>query len=224
VARVTLSFDNGPDPDITPRVLDVLRHRGAPAQFFVLGQHLADPAHSRLVERARDEGHVVGNHSFSHRVPLGEDPRPDAVEREIAATERLLAPLVPGPKRFRPFGGEGALGPHLLSPAAVDYLVVHNYSCILWNSVPRDWIDPHGWVARAIDDCATRPHSLVVLHDIPNACLAGLENFIDTVRDRGIEFVLEVPRDCAPIVDGRVVSDLTGLVSSAGSSAARITQ
>jgi peptidoglycan-N-acetylglucosamine deacetylase len=224
VPRVTLSFDNGPDPDVTPRVLDVLRHRGVSARFFVLGQHLADPARSRLVERARDDGHLVGNHSFSHRIPLGEDPRPDAVEREIAATERLLTPLVPGPKWFRPFGGEGALGPHLLSRASVDYLVAHNYTCILWNSVPRDWIDPDGWPARAITDCARTSHTVIVLHDIPNACLVRLENFIDTVRDHGIEIVLDVPHDCTPIMDGRVVGDLTGLISSSDTIAMHTTQ
>lgn len=213
VPRVTLSFDNGPDPDITPRVLDVLGRRGAPAQFFVLGRHLGDPARSRLVERARDEGHLVGNHSFSHRIPLGEDTRPDAVDREIAATERLLSPLVPGTRRFRPFGGEGALGRHLLSRAAVDYLVANRYSCILWNSVPRDWIDPAGWITRAVADCSARSHTVVVLHDIPNACLAGLENFIDTVRECGMELVLDIPDDCAPIIDGRIATDLGALVA-----------
>jgi peptidoglycan-N-acetylglucosamine deacetylase len=214
VPRVTLSFDNGPDPDVTPRVLDVLRGRGVTAHFFVLGKHLADRARRRLVERAREEGHLVGNHSFSHATPLGEDPRADAVEREIAATEALLTPLVPGPKRFRPVGG-GALGPHLLSRGAVDYLVAHDYSCILWNSVPRDWIDPAAWVPRALADCAAHPHTVVVLHDIPGACLAALPDFLDALQDRSMELVPELPAACLPIVHGRVVADLDGLVSPA---------
>jgi len=163
MTRVALSFDNGPDPDVTPAVLDVLRDRGVPAQFYVLGKWLADPRCRRLVERARDEGHTIGNHSFGHAVPLGEDPRPDAVAIEIAATEALLAPLWPGARRFRPFGGGGVIGRHLLSPGAVDYLVAHRYSCILWNSVPRDWIDPGGWPARALADCA-EAYSDSILH------------------------------------------------------------
>jgi len=212
--RVALSFDNGPDPDVTPAVLDVLRDRGVTAQFYVLGKHLVDPRRRRLVERARDEGHVIGNHSYSHGVPLGQNLRPDAVTAEIAATEALLAPLVPG-KRFRPFGG-GALGRHLLSPAAVAYLVDHGYSCILWNSVPRDWIDPEGWPRRALTDCAARPHTLLVLHDIAHACLAGLAGFIDAARAEGFELVCDVPADCAPIVDGRIVASLDGLVAAIG--------
>lgn len=211
--KIALSFDNGPDRDVTPAVLDVLRDRGVTAQFYVLGKQIGDPAGRRLVERARDDGHVIGNHSFSHAVPLGLDDRPDAAQAEIGATEALLAPLVPGPRRFRPFGDGGALGRHLLSRRAVDYLVAHRYSCILWNSVPRDWLDPDGWPARALADCATRPHTLLVLHDVPNACLAGLPGFIDAARARGFELVCDVPPECAPIVDGRIVGRLDHIVA-----------
>jgi peptidoglycan/xylan/chitin deacetylase (PgdA/CDA1 family) len=212
--RVTLSFDNGPDPEVTPRVLDVLRRRAVIAQFFVLGKHLVEPAGRRLVERARDEGHLIGNHSFSHDTPLGKDPRTDAVAREVVATEALLAPIIAGAKRFRPFGGGGVLGRHLLSRSAVGYLVAHGYSCVLWNSVPRDWVEPGAWVARALADCATRAHSVVVLHDIPHACLAGLESFIDLARDRGLALVSDLPLDCTPILDGRIVGDLGPIVAA----------
>jgi peptidoglycan-N-acetylglucosamine deacetylase len=213
--RVTLTFDNGPDPDVTPRVLDVLQRRGVTAHFFVLGKWLAEPARRRCVERARDDGHLIGNHSFSHATPLGDDPRPDAVDREIAATEALLAPIAPGPRRFRPFGGGGALGPHLLSRRAVDYLVAHGYSCVLWNSVPRDWIEPDAWVPRALADCAAGPHTVVVLHDIPGAALAGLDDFVAALRDRGAELVPELPADCVPILDGRIVGELGAIVAPA---------
>jgi peptidoglycan/xylan/chitin deacetylase (PgdA/CDA1 family) len=210
--RITLSFDNGPDPDVTPQILDVLRRRGVTAHFFVLGKQLATPIGQRLVARARDEGHLIGNHSYSHEVPLGDDPRPDAAEREIAATDALLAALVTGPKRFRPFGGSGVLGPHLLSGRAVDYLVAHGYSCVLWNCVPRDWSEPDAWAARALVDCATRAHTLLVLHDIPNACLSLLEPFLDAVQSHGMQLVAELPSECIPIVDGRIVADLGELV------------
>jgi len=213
-ARVTLSFDNGPHPDVTPQVLDLLAARGARAHFFVLGKHLDDPARRRLVERARDDGHLIGNHSFSHSAPLGRDTRPDAVEREIAATEALLADLAPGPRRFRPAGGGGVLGPHLLSRRAVDYLVDRAYTCVLWNSVPRDWVDPDGWVPRALAECAERPHTVVVLHDVPGASLAGLPTFLDALRDRGAELVTDLPADCTPITDGRIVGDLGDLVAA----------
>jgi peptidoglycan/xylan/chitin deacetylase (PgdA/CDA1 family) len=214
MSRITLSFDNGPDPEVTPRVLDVLRSSGVTAHFFVLGRLIESEQGYRLAARARDEGHLIGNHSFSHTIPLGEDPRADAVEVEIAATEALLVPLVAdGPRRFRPFGGGGVLGPHLLSPRAVDYLTTHGYSCVLWNSVPRDWVDPVGWVENALVECASLPHALVVLHDIPGACLDGLERFIHAARERGMEFGSDLPLECVPICEGRVVGDLAGIVA-----------
>src|ERR1041385_8555711 len=109
--KLTLSFDNGPHPEVTPAVLDVLRDRGVTAQFYVLGKRIAQPEGRRMVERVRDAGHAIGNHSLSPGPPLGRAGRPDAVEAEIAATEALLAPLVRGPRRFRPFGDGGVIGP-----------------------------------------------------------------------------------------------------------------
>lgn len=216
--RVTLSFDNGPDPHVTPRVLDVLARAGAKAHFYVLGKHLADSVGRRTVERARDEGHVVGNHSFSHEVPLGDDPREDSVEREIAATEALLSPLVRGPALFRPFGSGGVLGPHLLSARAVSYLVERRYSCVLWNSVPRDWEDPEGWPSRALADCEHLEHAVVVLHDVPGASLDRLEVFLGELLARGAELTTDLPSSCTPIVDGAITGDLSALVRSASPS------
>jgi peptidoglycan/xylan/chitin deacetylase (PgdA/CDA1 family) len=213
MTRVTLSFDNGPDREVTPRVLDLLGARGFRAHFFVLGKHLAERSGRALVARAFDEGHLIGNHSYSHGMPLGVDAREDAVEAEIAATEALLSGLTPGEKRFRPFGGGGVIGPHLLSARAVDYLVMRAYTCVLWNSVPRDWEDPKGGSERALDDCETRAHTLLVLHDIPGACLDGLARFLDQATARGFEFSLELPPECVPIVGGRVVGDLRTIVA-----------
>lgn len=207
--RVTLTFDNGPDPEVTPRVLDVLAAHDARAHFYVLGKWLGEPARRRCVVRARDAGHLIGNHSFSHATPLGDDPRPDAVAREIIATADALADLLgEAPKRFRPFGGGGALGRHLLSPAAAEYLCVHGYSCVLWNSVPRDWIDPQAWPALALADCGELGHAVVVLHDLPNASLAGLDGFLAMLRAGGAEITTALPPCCTPIVDGYAVTDL----------------
>jgi peptidoglycan-N-acetylglucosamine deacetylase len=66
-ASVFLTFDDGPDPDWTPQILDLLSRAGVRATFFVIGeQALREPA---LVRRIAAEGHVVGNHTFSHRHP-----------------------------------------------------------------------------------------------------------------------------------------------------------
>lgn len=212
--RITLTFDNGPDENVTPAVLDLLREKNLKAHFFVLGKFLGTPKLKALVERAHDEGHVVSNHSFTHEIPLGNDQRVDAVEKEIVATEKLLNEITHGEKRFRPFGGGGVLGPHLLSKSAVRYLTENKYSCLLWNCVPRDWVDQKEWCARALADCETREHTVLVLHDIPNACLEFLDEFLTTALARNFSFVLELPDDCVPIRDGKIARDLSALVAA----------
>lgn len=211
--RVTLTFDNGPDPDVTPRVLDILRDKRAPSHFFVLGKHLATEWGQRCVARARDEGHIVGNHSYTHEIPLGEDPSADAVAREIVATERLLAPLDLGAHRFRPFGGGGKIGPHLLSRAAVAHLEAERYTCVVWNSVPRDWVDP-GWMPTALAQCEALDHAVVVLHDIADASLASLPAFVDEIRARGWEITQDLPDDCVPMKAGVPALALAAMIGS----------
>src|SRR5204862_7283673 len=64
--QIALTFDDGPDPDVTPRVLDVLRAHGAKATFFVLGERAA--RFPDVVRRIRDEGHALGTHTQHHRL------------------------------------------------------------------------------------------------------------------------------------------------------------
>ena len=215
MGEVALSFDNGPDPEVTPMVLDVLARRGVKASFFVLGMHLASRERMKLAERAVAEGHRVGNHSYTHRVPLGLDTAPEAVEREIGATERILGMLAQNPKLFRPFGGGGKIGPHLLSPAAVEHLTANNYTCVLWNSVPEDWIDQDAWCGRAIADAASREHTLVVMHDILPRAMGHLDGFIGAILDAGHRITDTFPAECVPIEGGEIVRDISGFVSRA---------
>ena len=213
MSEVALSFDNGPDPQVTGHVLDVLARRGVKASFFVLGSRLADPEARKLTERSSAEGHWIGNHSWSHKIPLGNDSRPDAVETEIAATERALSGLADSRRLFRPFGGGGKIGHHLLSPAARDYLIANHHTCVLWNCVPEDWIDQDAWVGRALEQCAASPRALVVLHDILPQAMTHLDRFIGSLLDAGHRIVQDYPPECVPIDRGVVKGDLSGFVA-----------
>ena len=73
---------------------------------------------------------------------------------------------------------------------------------MLWNCVPRDWVDPIGWVGRALDDIASRDHTLVVLHDIDSGAMQHLPRFLDALLDGGVQFTLELPDDCVPVKKG----------------------
>ena len=81
---LTLTFDNGPEPGVTPRVLDILRERGIKATFFVIGEKLGDPERRGLAARAHDEGHWIGNHTFTHTVPLGQQHDPETARTRSA--------------------------------------------------------------------------------------------------------------------------------------------
>ena len=208
--RVTLSFDNGPSR-ATAQVLDVLRARGVRASFFVVGEQLRRPGARALAERAVAEGHRLGNHSLTHATPLGvADDAADA-EREIDAMQALLGDLVPGERFFRPFGGGGIIDGNLLGRRAIERLVQGEYTCVLWNSVPRDWENPQGWPEVCVADVSARPWSLVVLHDLPTGAMARLPVFLDALEARGIELSHELPDECVPIRCGKPTASFAAL-------------
>jgi peptidoglycan/xylan/chitin deacetylase (PgdA/CDA1 family) len=120
--RLTFTFDNGPWLGATEEILAFLADRAIKATFFVVGERLRDPQARKLTERAKADGHWIGNHTLTHGRPLGVDGGRERVAREIGEAQRLIGELAHPLKLFRPNGG-GMLGPHLLSPEALSYLV-----------------------------------------------------------------------------------------------------
>ena len=206
--RVTITFDNGPTPGITEHVLDILSSRHIQTTFFIVGEKLMRPGGLELAIRAHSEGHWIGNHSLTHSVPLGEKPDAEYAQREIEETQKLIGELAHGDKLFRPMGGGGFIGPHLLSRAALELLHAGNYTCVLWSSVPGDWKDQDGWVDRCLSELAGRDWTVVVIHDVENASLPRLPEFLDQLDFRGIEFRQDFPDDVVVTRRGKIVSPL----------------
>jgi peptidoglycan-N-acetylglucosamine deacetylase len=209
---VSLTFDNGPWPGVTDAVLDELARRALPATFFVVGDRLVGEGLD-LARRAVAEGHRVGNHTYTHTLLLGasEDPAA-AVAAEIEPGAARLADLDGEEKLFRPYAAGGVLDHRVLNSAAVSYLVAHEYTCVLWNSLPRDWEDPDGWVERAVADAAGQPWTVVVLHDVDTGAMRHLPRFLDALADMGAEVRPDFPESCLPIRRGRVEQDLSSLL------------
>jgi len=208
--RVTLTFDNGPT-QTTAQVLDVLAERGLRASFFLVGERLQRPGMRELAERAAREGHRIGNHSLTHKTPLGVADDPAEAEREIEGMQWLLGDLVPGERFFRPFGGGGKIDRNLLGPHALECLVRGAYTCVLWSSVPRDWENPQGWPDVCLAQLDARPWSVVVLHDLPTGAMDRLPAFLDQLAARGVEVVHDLPEDCVPLRMGRRTASFAAL-------------
>jgi peptidoglycan-N-acetylglucosamine deacetylase len=151
-AAVALTFDDGPDPDETPRVLDLLAAHDARATFFVVGRRAE--AHSELVTRIAAAGHALGNHSWDHAsfVRLDRGARRQQLRRTAAVLGPHGAPL------FRPPFGEQSLA-SLLDARRAGFEVAG------WDVVAEDWLDhpAEHLVARTLR--RLRRGSIVVLHD-----------------------------------------------------------
>jgi peptidoglycan-N-acetylglucosamine deacetylase len=211
--RITLTFDNGPSAETTPMVLDALAARAARAVFFVLGKRIQHGALRDLAVRARDEGHRVGNHTYSHATQFGDMEAPADAIREIDDTQALLGDLAGPEKLFRPYGRGGALDRRLLSPAAIEHLKTQQFTMALWTSVPRDWEDADGWADRALGECAGKPWSVVVLHDLPTGAMAHLDRFLGALEDKGAELRTDFPEDATPIRLGRQIGDISAFTA-----------
>jgi peptidoglycan/xylan/chitin deacetylase (PgdA/CDA1 family) len=203
--RIALTIDNGPDVVVTPRVLDVLDRRGIKGTFFVVGERLLVPEHRALARAAREAGHLVGNHTYTHTTPFGllENPQ-DAVD-EITRSAELLGDLTGDEPLFRPSTQGGPMDARTFNPAAVKHLTEGGYTCVLWNNLPEDWIDPIGWPERAARTCKSLGDetSVIVIHDILSEAMLKLDGFLDEMLSNGATFVQDFPDSCVPIRRGQ---------------------
>ncbi|MCU0911659.1 MAG: polysaccharide deacetylase family protein [Rhodobacteraceae bacterium] len=171
---VWLTFDDGPHPRYTPKVLEVLAAHGVRATFFLIGSNAR--LYPRIVERIAREGHGIANHTWRHP-NLAKLP-PDAVREEIRLTDALLAPYMGGRKLFRP--------PYGAHNATVDAIVASfGYRMVLWNVDTVDWskaFQPDRWVDHGIAQIAARASSLVLNHDIHKTTAANLDTFLRRIK------------------------------------------
>jgi len=209
--ELTLTFDNGPTPDVTPHVLDVLARHSIKSTFFVIGEKLERPGHRMPAERAHAEGHWIGNHTWTHSLPFGLMAA-EAAKAEYDRTEAAIGTLAHRQRFFRPYGQGGNLDARLLSKPVLAHLAASRATIVLWNALPLDWQDVEGWVERALGQIAAQPWSLMVLHDLPTGAMQHLDRFIGLALDRGTRIRQDFPPDCLPMVDGRMKFKIDGLL------------
>lgn len=152
---VAFTFDDGPDPEITPRILEILDHYRVPATFFVMGYNAAQRP-DLLVDVAR-RGHDIGNHTWTH-VELT-DSSPEEARRELSTCSGLIESTLGTPPRFlRPPRGQ-------LSGATVRYAAEVGNDIVFW-SVGRG-VAGEGTAPEIADYVLSEltPGDIVLLHD-----------------------------------------------------------
>jgi peptidoglycan/xylan/chitin deacetylase (PgdA/CDA1 family) len=174
---VALTFDDGPVPVGTSRVLDILRAAGVQATFFVQGNRVQTaPA---LVKRAAAEGHEIENHTFAHP-DLVKLHNPALIRKQIDETQAALAGVGVQAKFLRPPYG------------SVDAMVrqTANMPLILWNVDAQEWrpaMTPETMAASVISQ--TRPGAIILMHDPKPITAAALPLVIEGLRQRSFRFV-----------------------------------
>ena len=210
---ITLTFDNGPTPRITERVLEVLSDHAVPATFFAIGRKLATAEGQRLGSQIIAEGHQLGGHTWSHSVQFG-SASDDVISDELARTTSAVDQCGGDGLLFRPYGAGGIIDDRLMSQFGAATLCSAGFTCVLWNVLPGDWRDATGWVDQAVAEIDRLPWSVVVLHDVVDAALPRLDHFLTTMNGREVTWSHEFPDDCTPIRAGSPTASFDTLCSS----------
>jgi peptidoglycan-N-acetylglucosamine deacetylase len=192
---VALTFDDGPDPEWTPQILEILREEHVPATFFIIGSNAE--AYPELVQQIVDDGNEVGNHTFTHP-NLAETPD-RVVALELNATQRLFEALTGRSMRlFRP--------PYLgdAEPTDEDEIVPVQVAQDMGYVTVGEHVDPVDWelpgtnaiVARALklvhDARPNSPRNIILFHDAGgdrSQTVAALPVLIEKLKAQGYRFV-----------------------------------
>ncbi len=200
--RVAFTFDDGPDPVWTPKILDVLKSRGVKATFFIVGHN--GEFNPSLVKRIVAEGHEIGNHTYTH-ARLSKISR-TRMRLELDATQRLIESLTGrSTTLFRPPYNADA------TPSRLDELVPlkfaegdeMGYTIVLEKIDPQDWSLPGAdAILQRVKD-QRKDGNIILLHDAGGdrtQTVEALPKIIDWLHARGDEIVpvgelVNIPRD-----------------------------
>ena len=177
---IALTFDDGPNATLTPKLLDLLAAHHMKATFFVVGQNAAD--HPDILRRAVKEGHEIANHSWSH--PNLGKMSDDAVRRELQKTDDAISAAIgKRPTLMRPPYG---------SITARQKSWIHQefgYRIIIWDVDPLDWKRPGPSVVTSRILKETHAGSIVLAHDIHPPTLEAMPATFDQLDRKGFKSV-----------------------------------
>jgi len=177
---VAISFDDGPHATNTPRVLQVLKDNNAKATFFCIGNHIA--GNQQLLKQIYDEGHLIGNHTFSHHFwfdMFSAEKMQADMQMMDEETQKVIGKK---PKLFRPPYG-------VTNPNLKKAIINGNYIPVGWSVRSFDTVikDEQKLLKKVIKKI--EPGAVFLFHDTIDATLAILPAFLKDVRSKGYEIV-----------------------------------
>lgn len=179
--RLVLTFDDGPDDEHTPAVLEALKHYGVPAAFFCLGAQVEK--HPDVLRRIVQSGHIVGNHSWSH--PHLTKESLTIVVDELSQTSSIIAQTIGlTPRLFRPPYGD-------IDDKLTSRIDEMDYRIVLWDVDSEDWsgIPSTKIVANVVS--RLKEKAILLHHSAGNVqgTVEALPYLIEVARSLGYEFV-----------------------------------
>ena len=173
---VALTFDDGPNPTTTNQALDTLSKYGIKATFFVLGKNVS--GNEEILKRMKADGHVIGNHSWSH--PVLSKLSLDEAKKQITDTEDALAKVLgSSSKLMRP--PYGAITDDIRNSL--------NLSFIMWDVDSLDWKSKNETAILTEIQREVKNGSIILMHDIHVETVNALPKVIDYLKEQGYEFV-----------------------------------
>lgn len=176
VKKVALTFDDGPHPYYTEQLLDGLKERGVVATFFVTGEHAE--LHPDVIKRMSEEGHLIGNHTYSH-IQLKESNRDEFKEELIKTNEILLGITGEEVLYVRPPYGSWDKS----------FETELNMFPVLWNVDPLDWCSHNAsCIAKKVVD-KVEENDIILMHDYYDTSVTAALQIVDELLKEGYTFV-----------------------------------
>jgi len=177
---VAMTFDDGPHPSLTPRLLDILKQRNIKATFYVVGKNAQ--AYPNIIRRMLAEGHEIGNHTWDHPslTSISEMKGREQITRSARALTSIAGYQM---RTMRP--PYGATNQYVKEWLYKDY----GYPTILWTVDPLDWKRPGSSVVTSRILAGARPGAIILAHDIHQGTVDAMPNTFDGLLSRGYKFV-----------------------------------
>jgi peptidoglycan-N-acetylglucosamine deacetylase len=204
--EIVLTFDDGPSPEYTPRVLDALASEGVKATFFLIGAMAR--RYPALVRRMCREGHTIASHTQNHPLPFTGVAAPRA-QQEIETGILSVAAALAGETCVAPFFRFPGLG---RSPRMEAYLKERSFSVWSADFAADDWknIGAMEVVARAQRQISRKRKGVLLLHDIQRRTASALPTLLNALKADGYRIVHAIPPEGA-----RHIADCSFAISSA---------